>query len=261
MTNRDAATPICNLVADAYRKASGADFGFTVSGMVRSGLIKGISGVQTVTDVFGLDPLGNGVLDQTAGAGLVVGYITGHELKNLFEYFIVDNPVHPGEYWARPSGFRFYYDRNRPKFDQVVKVEVGDIRNGYTEIDISGKEERLYGIATNRYLALYLTGISEFREGPLKIVFKNKSGNPISTSAEALVSSRSSSPYIGHLGGTTDPSSIVSDSGESGFKEIKTWQAVMDYISFIPVKDENGITVLKKDSAATEVRGIDITEK
>jgi 5'-nucleotidase / UDP-sugar diphosphatase len=261
MTNREAATPICNLVADAYRKASGADFGFTVSGMVRSGLIKGNSGVQTVTDVFGLDPLGNGVLDQTAGAGLVVGYITGHELKNLLEYFIVDNPVHPGEFWARPSGFRFYYDRNRPKFDQVVKVELGDLKNGYAEIDISGKEQRLYGVATNRYLALYLTAISEFKEGPLKIVFKNQSGHPIATKGEALVVPRSTSPYIGHLGGTTDPSSIVSDVEGSGFKEIKVWQTVMDYIRSIPVKDENGITLLKKDSTATEMREIEITVK
>jgi 5'-nucleotidase len=75
------------------------------------------------------------------------------------------------------------------------------------------------------------------------------------------VAPRSTSPYIGHLGGITDPSSFVSDVRGSGFKEIKVWQAVMDYISSIPVKNENGITVLKKDSVSTELRGIHTTEK
>ena len=65
---------------------------------MRSGLIRGKSGVQTVYDVFAVAPLGAGVVDTTAGSTLVTGYFTGQELKNLLEFFLVDNPAHPGEY-------------------------------------------------------------------------------------------------------------------------------------------------------------------
>jgi 5'-nucleotidase / UDP-sugar diphosphatase len=261
MTDHVASTPIANLVADSYRKASGADIGFAVSGIIRLGLIKGNSGMQTVTDVFGIDPLGNGVLDQTAGAGLVVGYLNGRELKNLLEYFLIDNPAHPGEYWGRPSGLRFYYNSTRPKFDQVIKVELGNLENGYNEIDISGKDERLYSVATNRLLGLFATTVPEFRQGSLRIVFKNKSGIPISTRGEAIAVPRSTSPYMTHLSGTTDPQSLVPDIQEHGFKEIKVWQAVMDNIRSIPLKNQNKITILRKDTESREIRAIDMSKK
>ena len=55
--------------------------------MMRSGFIRGKTGVQTVYDVFAVAPLGAGVVDTTAGSTLVTGYFTGQELKNLFEFF------------------------------------------------------------------------------------------------------------------------------------------------------------------------------
>ena len=52
---------------------------------------------------------------RTAGSALVTGYFTGRELKNLLEFFLVDNPVHPGEYFPRASGMRFRYDPVRAR--------------------------------------------------------------------------------------------------------------------------------------------------
>jgi 5'-nucleotidase / UDP-sugar diphosphatase len=79
--------------------------------MMRSGFTRGKSGVQTVYDVFAVAPLGAGVLDATADSTLVTGYLTGQELKQLLEYLLVDNPVHPGETFPPASGMRFRYDR------------------------------------------------------------------------------------------------------------------------------------------------------
>ncbi len=80
-TDIAASTILANFCTDAFRSATGADVGFTVNGMMRSGFTRGKSGVQTVYDVFAVAPLGAGVVDPTAGSSLVTGYFTGHELK------------------------------------------------------------------------------------------------------------------------------------------------------------------------------------
>ena len=97
-----AGTPLANFVTDAFRRATGADIGFTANGMVRAGLMRGTFGVQTVYDVFAVAPLGGGVVDPTAGSALVTAYLTGQELKHLLEFLLVDNPAHPGEFFPRP---------------------------------------------------------------------------------------------------------------------------------------------------------------
>ncbi len=120
-TDIAAGTPLANLVTDAFRKATEADIGFSANGMIRAGLKRGKSGVQTVYDVFTVAPLGAGVVDTTAGSALVTAYFTGQELKHLLEFLLVDNSAHPGEYFPRVSGMRFRYDTSRPMFDVVRK--------------------------------------------------------------------------------------------------------------------------------------------
>jgi 5'-nucleotidase len=69
-TDIAASTLLANLVTDAFRKATKADIGFTANGLMRAGLRRGKSGVQTVYDVFSVAPLGAGVIDSTAGSAL-----------------------------------------------------------------------------------------------------------------------------------------------------------------------------------------------
>ena len=137
-TDISAGTLLANLVTDSFRKATKADIGFTANGMMRAGLSRGKTGVQTVYDIFAVAPLGSGVVDPTPGSTLVTGYFTGQDLKNLLEFFLVDNPAHPGEYFPRASGMRFRYDQSRPKFDVVTAIELGDLDRGYRAIDITG---------------------------------------------------------------------------------------------------------------------------
>ena len=141
-----AGTILANLVTDSFREATKADIGFTANGMMRAGLSRGKTGVQTVYDIFAVAPLGSGVVDPTPGSTLVTGYFTGQDLKNLIEFFLIDSPAHPGEYFPRASGMRFRYDQSRPKFDVVTTIELGDLDRGYKTIDIRGKDERLYSL-------------------------------------------------------------------------------------------------------------------
>jgi len=156
-TDIAASTVLANLCTDAFRAATEADIGFTANGMMRAGLTRGKSGVQTVYDVFAVAPLGAGVVDPTAGSTLVTGYFTGEELK-LLEFFLVDNPAHPA---SISPGVRHEVPL-RPvasKFDVVTAIEVGDLDNGYRAIDITGKNERLYSLTCPLMVAQIVVAI------------------------------------------------------------------------------------------------------
>ncbi len=185
-TDIAAGTLLANLVTDSFREATKADIGFTANGMMRAGLSRGKTGVQTVYDVFAVAPLGSGVVDPTPGSTLVTGYFTGQDLKNLLEFFLVDSPAHPGEYFPRASGMRFRYDPSRPKFDVVTAIELGDLDRGYKAIDISGKDERLYSLTCPLMLAPIIVAIPKYTKGKLALVPKNKDGKPLTSKVEAL---------------------------------------------------------------------------
>jgi 5'-nucleotidase len=169
-TDIAASTLLANLVTDAFRNATKADIGITANGLMRAGFTRGKSGVQTVYDVFAVAPLGAGVVDTTAGSALVTAYLTGQELKHLLEFLLVDNPVHPGEYFPRTSGMRFRYDPSRPKFDVVTAIEIGDLDRGYRAIDITGKDERLFSVTCPLYFGVIAVAIPKYTKGKLTLV-------------------------------------------------------------------------------------------
>ena len=255
-TDIAASTILANLCTDAFRNATKADIGLTSNGMMRSGFIRGKSGVQTVYDVFAIAPLGAGVLDTTAGSTLVTGYFTGQELKNMLEFFLVDNPAHPGEYFPRASGLRFRYDASRPKFDVVTAIELGDLDRGYTPIDISGKDARLFSLSCPMYLAPILVAIPKYTKGKLPLVAKKKNGQPLTSKVEALDDPRSDTPDLLPPAGTMDKSSVATATKNGAVREIKEWQAIMDHLRRLPVTKPGELPTIPVDERAAEVRAI-----
>jgi 5'-nucleotidase len=251
-----AGTLLANLTTDAFRKATNADIGFTANGLMRSGLSRGKKGVITVYDVFNVAPLGYGVVDSTAGSALVTAYFTGQEIKNLIDFYLVDNPTHPGEWFPRVSGARYRYDLLRPKFDAVTAVELGDFDRGYRPIDITGKDQRLYSLATPLMLAVLSVPIPQLSDGKLAFVPKNKDGKPLTTRLEALEMPRANSGFLLAPPAKVDKLSVDMGTGKSAAKEIKEWQALMDYISSLPVKTKGELPVIPVDERAAEVRAI-----
>jgi 5'-nucleotidase len=267
MTTRDlpntfadiaAGTILANLVTDALRKATKADIGFTANGMMRAPLMRGKTGVLTVYDVFAVAPLGAGVVDSTAGSALVTGYFTGLELKNLIEFFLVDNPAHPGEYFPRTSGMRFRYDKSRPMFNVVTAIELGDLDRGYKAIDISGKDQRLYSLTCPLMLGTILVGIPKYTKGKLPLLAKNKAGAPLTSRVDALDAPRSSTAHLMAPPGTVDKSSVATGAGTGVVQEIKEWQAIMDHLRSLPVKNTGELPVIPVDERAAEVRAIKV---
>lgn len=251
-----ASTLLANLCTDAFREATKADIGFSANGLMRAGITRGKSGVQTVYDVFAVAPLGCGIVDSTAGSALVTGYFNGQDLKNLLEFFLVDSPAHPGEYFPRTSGMRFRYDLSRPQYDAVTAIELGDLDRGYKAIDITGKDERLYSLTCPLMLAPIIVAIPKYSKGKLSLVAKNKEGQPLKSKVEALEDPRSDTPDLLPPAGTTDSSSVATGTGKDAGREIKEWQAIMDHLRSLPVKTPGELPVIPVDERATEIRAI-----
>jgi 5'-nucleotidase len=251
-----ASTLLANLCTDAFRKATKADIGFSANGLMRAGLTRGKSGVQTVYDVFAVAPLGAGVVDTTAGSALVTGWFTGQELKNILEFLLIDNPAHPGEYFPRTSGMRFRYDPSRPKFDIVTAIELGDFDRGYRAIDITGKDERLYSLTCPLYLGQIIVAIPKYTKGKLALIAKNKEGQPLTSKVEALDDPRDSTPDLLPPAGMLDKGSVATAPEKGAVREIKEWQAIMDHLRSLPVKVKGELPVIPVDERAAEVRAI-----
>ncbi len=255
-TDIAASTMLANLVTDAFRGATKADIGFTANGLMRAGLLHGKSGVQTVYDVFAVAPLGAGIVDPTAGSALVTGHFTGLDLKQLLEFFLVDSPAHPGEYFPRGSGMRFRYDPSRPKFDVVTAIELGDLDRGYKAIDISGKDARLYSLTCPLMLGMILMAIPKYTKGKLAPIPKNKAGQPLKSKVEALDDPRDDTPYLLPPPGTTDRGSVETNEGAGAVQETKEWQAIMDHLRGLPIKAGDKLPIIPVDERAAEVRAI-----
>ena len=253
-----AGTILANHVTDSFRKATQSDIGFTVNGLMRAPILQGKTGVVTVYDVFAVAPLGAGVVDATAGSALVTAYFTGQELKNLLEFFLVDNPAHPGEMFPRASGMRCRYDLSRPKFDLVTAIELGDLDRGYRAIDISGKDTRLYSLTCPLYVGVILVAIPKYTKGKLPLVAKNKDGRQLASKVEALDAPRENSGYLLAPPGTVDKASVATGKGSGAGGEIKEWQAIMDYLRDLPVRKKGELPVIPVDERAAEVRAIKV---
>ena len=256
-TDVAAGTLLANFCTDAFRAATKADVGFTVNGMLRAPLRRGKTGVQTVYDVFAVAPLGAGIVDRTAGSALVTAYFTGLELKSLLEFFLVDNPAHPGEMFPRASGLRFRYDLARPRFDAVTAIELGDLDRGYRPIDVSGKDERLFSLTCPLYVGQILVAIPKYTKGKLVFAPKNRDGRPFASRVEALDAPHNeATPYLLPPPGAPDKGSLVTIETKGGPKEIKEWQAIMDHLRNLPVTTKGQLPVIPVDDRASEVRAI-----
>jgi 5'-nucleotidase / UDP-sugar diphosphatase len=257
-TDIAASTPLANLVTDAFRKATKADVGMTGTGLMRAGLTRGKTGVVTVYDVFAVGPLGFGVVDSTAGSALVTAYITGQELKHVLEFLFIDNPVHPGQMFPRTSGMRCRYDQSRPQFDVVTAIELGDMDHGYHAIDISGNDQRLYSVVSPLMFGKFVAAIPKFTNGKLKLAPKNKEGQPLKSRIELLQGPRHDTPDLLPPPCTVDESCIDMMAEGGAIREIKEWQAIMDHIRTLPVKNQGELPTILVDDRAKEVRAIKV---
>jgi 5'-nucleotidase len=69
---------------------------------------------------------------------------------------------------------------------------------------------------------------------------------------------RENTGYLLPPPGTTDASSVAKGAGKNAGQEIKEWQAIMDHLRGLPVKNKGDLPVIPVDARAAEVRAIKV---
>ena len=196
-TDIAAGTLLANLCTDAFRNATKADIGFTANGMMRAGLTRGKSGVQTVYDVFAVAPLGAGVVDPTAGSALGDRLLHRPGTEAPARVPARRQPGAPRR--VLPPRLRHAVPL-RPVAPEVRRRDGHRARATSTAatsaIDISGKDERLYSLTCPLMLGLIIVAIPKYTKGKLPLVPKNKEGQPLTSKVEALDDPRDDTPDL-----------------------------------------------------------------
>ena len=222
---------LANLVTDALRSSVGADLAFTGNGTLRDDLIKGRHGVQSVSDLFRIAPLGIGQFDDEPGYPMIKAYLSAREIKSLLEVLLLAYHLRSDSYYPRVSGLRFSYNPWRVPFDRVSRIEIGDAERGYRELELD--DTRLYSIAATSYVGSFTWLVPELTKGLLDLVPKDAEGRPLARIEDAIVDQ---------------------DPARDGVQELKEWQALLDHIRRLPDVDGDGLADIPTTGAAAEAR-------
>ena len=191
----------------------------TVIAVASNGLIRDdiIPGLQQVSDLFRVVPLGIGELDEAPGFGLVSFYLTAQEIKKAFEVVTTVYPRKGNDFFLQVSGAKFRYNPNRLLFDRVMDIEIADSAGVFLPLDLSSSNQRLYKIGSNFFVGAFIKVIGDFTSGILTIIPKDQTGKPIAELTQTLVDVN---PAI------------------AGIQEAKEWTAFLEYVKKFP--DTNG---------------------
>ena len=190
-------------LSDTAKEEGAFDIAVAPSGCIRGSFAPGY---VTAADAFNSYSLGFGE-DGLSGYPLVSVYLTGEELITACE---IDASISDFMTSARLyfSGLSFTYNPNRRILNKVTEVLIVK-PDGTTEpID----PDKMYHIAVDLYSMQMLGAVTDMSKGLLKVVPKDKDGNPITD------------PYA---------AAIYIDG-----KELKAWDAVAKYISSFEVNED-----------------------
>lgn len=225
---------LANLVTDALRHAVDADLAFTGNGTIRDDLLKGRHGVQEVSDLFRIAPLGVGQFDDDPGYPMIKAYVSAREIKSLLEVLLLAYQLRDSRsYYPRVSGVRFTYNPWRVPFDRVSRIEIGDPVAGYRELDLN--DTRLYSIGATSYVGSFTWLVPDLTKGLLDVAPKDAEGRPLPRIEDAIVDQ---------------------DPNTEGVQELKEWQALLDHIRSLPDLDGDGLADIPTTGAAAEERMI-----
>lgn len=223
---------LANLVTDALRDAVDADLAFTGNGTIRDDLIKGRHGVQDVSDLFRIAPLGIGQFDDEPGYPMIKAYVSAREIKSLLEVLLLAYQLRDSDsYYPRVSGVRFTYNPWRVPFDRVSRIEIGDPVKGYRDLDLD--DTRLYSIGATSYVGSFTWLVPDLTKGLLDVIPKDAAGRPLPRIEDAIVDQEPNTP---------------------GVQELKEWQALLDHIRSLPDLDGDGLADIPTTGAAAEAR-------
>jgi 5'-nucleotidase/UDP-sugar diphosphatase len=196
----------------------GTDITLSAAGLIRDNIIPGIDGMQSVADIFRITPLGSGS-DDIPGYPLARIYVTGKELKGIMEILYLAPSTSPDNY-IYFGGLRATYDPQKGLLKKITSIETGNEDKGFTPVDWSKKNKKLYSLTSNTYLLEFVGIIKKLSMGLVRVTLKNAMGEPIHSIQEAV---------------------IDADPDKPGIQEIKEWMALVWYLQQQPDTNGNGI--------------------
>jgi 5'-nucleotidase len=101
-----------------------------------------------------------------------------------------------------------------------------------------------------------LVAIPKYTKGKLQLAAKRKDGQPLTSKVDALDAPRENLGYLLAPPGKLDQSSVATAAGSAAPREIKEWQAIMDYLRDLPAVRKGELPVIPVDERAAEVRAI-----
>ncbi|WP_281648745.1 bifunctional UDP-sugar hydrolase/5'-nucleotidase [Parendozoicomonas sp. Alg238-R29] len=220
-----------NLVTDGIRKAAGSDVAMTTNSLIRDDMLMGDSGIQSVSDIFRLQPLGVGN-DNQPGYPLMKVWMTAQELRGLMEIMSFAYLIKGDDYFPRLSGLRFTYNKMRPPLDRITSIELGSHETGFTPLDLTDKT-RLYSFSASSYVGSFAWVMKDLSYGLVSIIPKDKNGNPLADLKLSIVDRLPA---------------------EEGIQEYKNWQAQLDFFASLPDTDGDGIANIVLNKNVTEPR-------
>ncbi len=196
----------------------GTDITMFPAGMVRSNIIPGEKGQQSVADIFRVVSLGSGN-DSIPGYPLARVYVTGKELKGIMEILYIA-PSSSADNYIYFGGLKATYNPDKGLLKKITSIETGNAVSGYTKVDWSKENRRLYSITANTYLLEFVGIIKKLSKGLVKVTLKDETGKPIHSVYDAV---------------------IDADSRKQGIQEIKEWMALIWYLQHQADMNGNGV--------------------
>jgi len=212
------------LVADAIydyvnsRSRHGCDISMVAAGVIRDNVEPGI---QTTQDIFRIMSLGSGD-DDIPGYPLARVYVNAKELKRVLEILLVAYKTSPSNY-CYYSGLEVEYDPGKGLLRKIKSISIRSGDGKMTAVDISRDNDNLYSIAANSYMLEFIGIIRKMTFGLVKVKPKDINGRVISDMSSVIID-------FDHTAG--------------GLQEGKEWIALVNYLSSMPDRDNDGISDL-----------------
>ena len=131
-----------------------------------------------------------------------------------------------------------------------------DADRGYSAIDITGNDARLYSMSCPLMVGQLIVGIPMFTKGKLTLAPKNREGQPLKSKVDALDMPRNETPDLLAPAGTMDSSSVAT--GAVTALSVKSRSGRRSWITsaVLPMESPGELPVIPVDERAAEVRAI-----
>ncbi len=196
----------------------GVDVSLFAAGMVRDNILPGMTGKQSVADLFRVAPLGSGK-DSIPGYPLARVYVTGKELKGILEILYIA-PAGNKDNYIYFGGLRATYDPHKGLLHKITSIETGDPVKGFTPVDWSKHNTKLYSLSASVYLLQFVGIIKKLSHGLVRVTLKNEDGQPLKSIDDGIIDGNASAP---------------------GIQEVKEWIALVWFLQNQPDVNGDGI--------------------